>query len=278
MAHPLVEIEAIDDELGRYLSTIGSIFATFDREVHSGNVAYGVQVEGVRYFVKCAGQPDSPSCFTLDERVALLNNAIVLAREIDHPLVPKLLNVIDSPTHGPTLIYEWADGELLDVPREQRDDPASSYQRFRQLPADEIANALDSIFEVHAMLAARGWVAVDFYDGSLMYDFDHGKLTVIDLDCYHRGPFINTMGEMFGSSRFKAPEESLLHAAIDQRTTVYTLGRCIAVFLSDGTLDRAPFRGTNSAFDVMTKACQPDPANRHQTVADFCTAWKAFWF
>lgn len=275
MPHPLLGIDTIDGDLGAYLHRIGAVFATFDRTAQSGNVSYGVQIEGERYFVKSAGKPDSSSCFSIDERLALLRTAIMLANEIDHPSMPRLLNVVNPSTDDPILVYDWVDGELLDVPREQRDDPASAYYRFRHLPADEITAALDAIFEIHALLADRQWVAVDFYDGSIMYDFERHRVTAIDLDCYHRGPFVNTMGEMFGSSRFKAPEESTLHAAIDQRTTVFTLGRFIAVFLSDGTLDRAPFRGSTEAFDVMTRACRPDPQDRYESVADFYAAWKA---
>lgn len=58
-------------------------------------------------------------------------------------------NVIESP-HGPLLVYEWADGELLHVSREDRDDLRSPHQRFRSLPPDEILQALDVIFEQHA--------------------------------------------------------------------------------------------------------------------------------
>lgn len=48
---------------------------------------------------------------------------------------------------------------------------------------------------------------------------------MIDLDTYSRGPVVNTMGRMFGSTRFMAPEEFARGAVIDQRTTVFTLGR-----------------------------------------------------
>ncbi|HEX5323647.1 MAG TPA: hypothetical protein VFW40_07670, partial [Capsulimonadaceae bacterium] len=91
---------------------------------------------------------------------------------------------------------------MLGVPKERREDPASSFQRFRLLPAGEIIRALDTIYEAHVLLCAFGWVAVDFYDGSLIYDFEKQRITLVDLDNYHKDPFTNTMGEMFGSSRF----------------------------------------------------------------------------
>ena len=56
-----------------------------------------------------------------------------------------------------------------------------------------------------------------------------------------------------------APEELELGALIDERTTVFVMGRTALVFLSDGTLDFEDFRGPRSLFDVVAQACQPDP-------------------
>ena len=78
---------------------------------------------------------------------------------------------------------------------------------------------------------------MDFYDGAMIYDFDRHRVHAIDLDSYHMGPFTNRMGRMFGSTRFMAPEEFELEATIDERTTVFTMGRTAAVLISDGSLD-----------------------------------------
>ena len=52
-AHPLRDIERIDGPPGPYLAAIGTIFATFGAPTQdSGNVSYGVQVGGERFFVK----------------------------------------------------------------------------------------------------------------------------------------------------------------------------------------------------------------------------------
>ena len=56
------------------------------------------------------------------------------------------------------------------------------------------------------------------------------------------------MGRMFGSSRFMAHEEFERGARIDERTTVFTMGRTAAVLLSDGTLERRPFRGSDALY------------------------------
>lgn len=269
-----MNVTAINDSPERYLQSIGDIFALFNTQ-DSGNISYGVAVNGVRYFVKTAGDPaDSRPYLAHAQRVALLRNAVVLAQSMAHPTLCQLHQVIESP-QGPLLVYEWIDGELIGVPRSQRDDPTSAYQRFRALPVAELLRALDLIYDLHAHLAAAGWIAVDFYDGCLLYDFSPQTLRIMDLDTYHQGPFLNAMGRMFGSSRFMAPEEFQRGATIDQRTTVFTMGRTAALFLGDGTLERTAFRGNDALHAVVQRACQEERNERFATMTEFYTAWRA---
>lgn len=83
------------------------------------------------------------------------------------------------------------------------------------------------------------------------------------------------MGRMFGSSRFMAPEEFERGTLIDQRTTVFTMGRTAAILLSDGTLDRPPFRGSDALHAVVCRACALGPAERFPTLDGFHRAWQA---
>jgi serine/threonine-protein kinase len=257
-----------------HLAAVGTIFARFDRQ-DSGNVSYGVAAGGTRYFVKTAGRPDDDTPFLPHpERVDLLRNAARLGRSYSHPALPRFHGAIESP-HGPMLVYDWADGELLGVPRDQRDDPASSFQRFRRLPVERVLACLDTIVDVHDLLGQAGEVAGDFYDGCLLYDFAAHRVSLIDLDGYRPGPHTNHMGRMFGSTRFMAPEEFRKGATIDQRTSVFTMGRTVLVLLSDGTPSPAAFRGPPALFDVAVRACQPLPDDRHGSLPDFCAAWRS---
>jgi serine/threonine-protein kinase len=259
---------SIDEPAEAFLRSIGDVFAVFDaRTQDSGNISYGVALGGQRYFVKTAGSLDHAA------RIALLRNAIDLARSCEHPCLPVLHAVIEAPA-GPLLVYGWVDGELLGAPAARRADPACALQRFRALPVREIERCLDAVFEVHRRLASAGWIAADFYDGSLLYDFATTALHVIDLDHYHRGPVRNTMGRMFGSTRFMAPEEHELGAQIDERTSVYTLGRTALVLLSDGT--EQAFRGSPARLEVVRRATQPDRDRRYASVADLDDAWRRF--
>ncbi|OGG56421.1 MAG: hypothetical protein A3F84_28350 [Candidatus Handelsmanbacteria bacterium RIFCSPLOWO2_12_FULL_64_10] len=274
MSHPLLDTRRIEETPGAYVKAAGEVFAVFGEPIQdSGNISYGVRIGDERFFIKTAGRPDDLRPFLpYPDRVALLRNAARLSDTCDPPALPRLYNVIESP-HGPLLVYEWVDGGLLHVRRENRDDPRSPHQRFRSLPPDEILQALDAIFEVHHQLAKLGWIAVDFYDGSLIYDFERREVHLVDLDNYHEGPFTNEMGRMFGSTRFMAPEEFQLGASIDERTNVFTMGRTVAVFLSDSTLEREPFRGTDALYEVMRRACWENRKWRFESMAAFHAAW-----
>lgn len=198
----------------------------------SGNVSWLVESQGRRLFVKSAGtrRPPAPGAPVpyLDHpgRVRLLRNAVNVARSCAHPALPTLLNVIESPA-GPALVYQAVPGELVGVPSGEHGDPASPYQRFARLSAPVLLGLFDTLIDLHVALATAGWVAGDLYDGCLMVDFQAPDLRVIDLDSYRQGTTTNTMGRMFGSTRFMAPEELELGAQLDQRTTVFTLGRIV---------------------------------------------------
>jgi serine/threonine-protein kinase len=217
-----MDCDVIDEQPEKYLRSIGTVFAEFGALTQdSVNVSYGVQVGAERYFVKTAGRSDDPRPFlNHTARVALLRNAVRLSESCHHPTLPRLYRVIESPS-GPLLIYQWLDGELLGVPRARRDNLESAFQRFRSLPAATIQGILYAIFDLHRKLACAGWIAVDFYDGCLIYDFKSGRLGIVDLDMYREGPFRNEMGRMFGSTRFMAHEEFELGGLIDERTNVF---------------------------------------------------------
>ena len=265
----------VDEAPYASLSRIGTVFATFGRETQgSGNISYGVQVGDERFFCKTAGVPDEEhATLPHPDRVALLANAVRVAEDVRHPTRPELLRVLDS-AYGPMLVYAWVDGELLRSPPELRQDPASAERRFRRLPIPRILGCLDALFDLHERLAAAGRIAVDFYDGCLIYDFDSGQLSVVDLDNYHVGPFRNERGRMFGSTRFMAPEEFEKGARIDERTNVFTMGRSVLLYLGDGTRDPAGFFGPRDLFDVAARACEPRREERYGSMADFCQAWR----
>lgn len=277
----LLTVGSIAEDPEVYVRRQGVVIAEYGHLTQdSGNVSWLVEVGDRRLFVKTAGEDSAPRPGDVVPfhdhagRVRLLRNAVELAASCNHPALARLLNVIESPS-GPALVYEAASGELVGVPSAIRGDPDSAYQRFARLPADQLLGVFGELIDLHVALSAAGWVACDLYDGCLILDFPTTTLTVVDLDTYRRGPTVNDMGRMFGSTRFMAPEEHELGAVIDERTTVFTLGRLVWHFGTRLTERAEEFCGSPSLAGVVQQACRPAPTDRHASVAAFATAWSA---
>lgn len=261
-----------------FVASCGAIVSTFDRTQDSGNVSWIVATEAGEFFAKSAGTTVPPAqgrpvpYFDHAGRVRLLRNAVEVAASCDHRSLARLRNVVET-GDGPLLVYDRAPGELIGTPREQRADPASAYRRFAALPAERHVPIILELLDAHVALAAAGWIACDLYDGCLIVDFSTDRLTLIDLDTYVRGPFINEMGRMFGSDRYMAPEEHVLGSTIDQRTTVFTLGR-IALHLGTATTDDPTrYVGGSNRAAVLVRATSPDPADRYPDAATLTAAY-----
>ena len=242
----------------------------FGERKHS--IVLGIEDGRDRYVVKTA---------TDEETSRLLRDAVAFHSHVAHPAIVPLLHRFETP-EGLALVYPWADGEVLadavDAAVPHRDDPSSPYRRLLALPVADRCNAVRELFDAHVAVAAAGFVAVDLYDGSVLYDFDRRRLRLIDLDMYRPGPYVLDRDRQFGSTTYLAPEEHQRGATIDERTMVFTLGRFGLVFLG-GARDRPPtrsdFHGGDAHWAVLQAATRPEPDERIATVADLCSAWDA---
>lgn len=272
-SHPLLDVEQIDTTAELYLPAIGDVFVTFGApNQDSGNVSYGVSVGGQRFFVKSAGDPEYASATMAHEgRCSALNNAVELSNSCPHPILTKLRHIVESAA-GPVLVYDWVEGELLGHDKDAAD---SALARFRQLPLDSAVAAVSQIYSAHRDLAQAGWIAVDFYLGSILYNFDEQRVSVIDLDMYHAGEFVNEMGRMYGSRSLMAPEEFKKGERIGQDTNVFVMGRVGLVLLGNGELDRSSFRGRDALYDVIALACRQKRKQRFKTMSAFVDTWDA---
>jgi serine/threonine-protein kinase len=175
------------------------------------------------------------------------------------------------------MLYPWVDGSVLYHPTRtryvSRDDPASPLHKFRQLPLDTIHGALETVFDAHLAVVDAGYVAIDFYDGSMIFDPATGVMRLVDLDDYRPGPFTVGSEPLSGSRRYFSPEETTPGATVDERTTVFRMGRTARLLLDAGDAEQA-WRGNDDQLDVIAKATAADPTDRYQTLADFVAAWR----
>lgn len=262
----LTDVARSDDFKGELVS-FGEVFAIFE-EQDSGCLSYGVSVEGARWFVKIAPTGSA---------AALLRSAARFHDAVRHPVILAPVSFADLGSRA-AIVYPWVAGSVLYHPtrahRPSRTDPASPMRAFRALPLPLISRVVDDIFDAHLAVADAGYVAVDFYDGCMLYDPHTGGIHLIDLDHYRPGPFIVGPQLLPGSTRYLSPEERTTGALVDQRTMVYTLGRAGLILMDEGDSEQA-WRGTAAQRKVLIRATSTDPAERYENVAQFVRAWRA---
>ncbi|HUS62319.1 MAG TPA: hypothetical protein VMY34_08985 [Acidimicrobiales bacterium] len=266
----LLDVGVIDEPVERYLAATCTIVRTFGDREDSKALIVGVEHQGRRFVVKGSSDPAG---------AVWLAKAREVHARIKHREIVPLLHAFAIPD-GLALVDPWAPGEVLvddyDESVPARDAPGSPHHRFLGLPLQQILEAIRSIVDAHVAVAAAGFVAVDLYEGCVIYDFDAQQVHLIDLDHYQPGPYVLAHDRQLGSRSFMAPEEFERGAVIDERTTVYTLGRLALVFLGCARRsdpDRSAFRGPDELFDVLLRATSQRTGDRFETVLDLRGAW-----
>ena len=170
---------------------------------------------------------------------------------------------------GFAMVFKWADGDCMG-----RMYP-TAHRRFMQLPINDRLTVFSDILSFLECVALRNYVAIDFYDGSIMYDFSNGKTTICDIDLFRKQPCVNDMGRMWGSSRFQSPEEYQLGSDIDEITNVYTLGATAFALFGEYNRTRDKWQLSDKLFEIATRAVSDDRAHRQQTIRQFKAEWEA---
>ncbi len=211
------------------------------------------------------------------------------ARSIRHPNVVSVWDFGRLPDGCHYMVLEYIPGEDLCM-RLHREKP------FAQVRAAKIAlQVADALVTAHAagvvhrdlkpdniMLIERGG-DTDFVK---VVDFGIAKVAV------QRGPALTTIGSVFGTPEYMAPEQAR-GVAVDQRTDLYTVG----IVLYEMLVGRSPFAHEQFArvlIGQMSKAPPPlpssidpelaalvmqllakDPADRPQTAAELVARLRA---
>ncbi|MFF0118689.1 serine/threonine protein kinase [Micromonospora arida] len=251
---------------------VESAFVVFDAQ-DSGCLSYGVEEAGRRWLIKTAT--------TVEGRTSL-DRAVAVHAAVRHPAIVRPIRTIPGAA-GPTLVYPWYDGSVLNHATVHGAD-RSGLTRFQRLPVPQVEVALDAILDAHLAVSTAGLVAVDLYDGCFLYDFAASRMRLIDLDEYRPGPFVLAADRLPGSRRYMAPEELARGSVIDERTTVHALGRTLHHLLDSPKDWRGPqdcrrnspdaWRGTNEQRRVVERATRQAPAARYPDVPALVRAWR----
>lgn len=275
-----VSFELQDQHDFAWVQSIGTVFCVFDQQ-DSGNLSFGIEKNGKNLFVKYAGC--RPMAYSGNPRDAIsrLKVAVPLYKTLEHPNLIKLIDHFET-KGGYAAIFEWFNGECLhsqwlfaDQPKHTH--PESPFYKFKRLSIEKRLQSLDTIYEFLNYVESKGYVAVDFYDGSILYDFSKDITKICDIDFYRLAPSVNDMGESFwGTKRLKSPEEFVLGAPIDARTNVFTMG-AIAFGLLGGEMDHSfsKWEANRSLYEVALRAVSTDREERYETVYEFKNSWNS---
>ena len=250
-----------------FMKEYGTVFKVYDDQ-DSGNICFGTEKDGQRYFVKFAGAPTEQYGGDPADAISRLKATLPIYSDLKHE---NLIELIEAKEIGAgfAMVFKWADGDCMG-----RMSPAA-YRRFIQLPINDRLAVFSDILSFLECVVSRNYVAIDFYDGSIMYDFVNGKTTICDIDLFRKQPCVNDMGHMWGSSRFQSPEEHQLGADIDEITNVYTLGATAFALFGEYNRTREKWQLSDKLFEIATRAVSDDRANRQQTIRQFTAEWEA---
>ena len=251
-----------------FINKYGKVFKVFDEQ--SVNVCFGIQDKHNKYFVKFAGAKpiNFDHCNGGTARaIQWLKNATQVYQDLKHP---SLINFLEAEEKGGgyAAVFEWSDAigiEPLNSP---------DYIRFMQMPANKKLQAYEDIVAFHAHVAAKGYVAIDFYDGSILYDYCKEKVIICDIDFYQKAPYIGDMG-LWGSSRFVSPEECTPGAVMDEVTNVYTMGATVFSLFAYGNRTPQDWTLNKDLYYVAKKAVSDERSQRQQSIRQFMEQWKA---
>ena len=250
-----------------FIAEYGTPFVVFDRQ-DSGNLCFGVQNAEEKLFLKIAGAATVDGSVTPEASVERLISTIKMYEDLEHPSLTKLL--AHKPINGGyLLVFEWFDGTSWGK-------QYGTYEQIRALPIEEKLGIYKQILAFHNHVNQKGYIAIDFYDGSILYNLDTHQTMVCDIEFYRKKPVVNTMGRMWGSSRYMAPEEFVLGAEIDERTNVFGMG-ATAFCLFGAELDRSveKWQLSQALYNVAIKATNAERQNRYAGMAEYIYAWES---
>ena len=249
-----------------FLSEYGRVFKVFDDQ-DSGNICFGIEKDGQRYFIKFAGAPTEQYNGDPADAIARLKATLPVYSALQHTNLIELVEAKDI-SGGFAMVFKWATGNCMG-----RMYPAQ-HKKFMALPAQDKLNVFADILDFFEYIASQNYVAIDFYDGSIMYDFECGKTTICDIDFFRKQPCINDMGRMWGSSLFQSPEEYQLGAVIDEITNVYTIGATAFALFGEYNRTRDKWQLSDELFEVATRAVNDDRTKRQQSIRQLIDEWE----
>lgn len=249
-----------------FLHAYGMVFKVYDNQ-DSGNICFGLERNGERFFLKFAGAPTVRYDGEPEKAVEALRSSVTVYQTLAHENLIRLIGAGEM-GGGYGVLFEWMDAVSMGrmYPEQRR--------LFMKMPLGDKLRVYEEVLRFHIYAAEKGYAAVDFYDGTVMYDFKARRTVLCDIDFYRKAPFVNEMGRLWGSSRFMSPEEFTRGAMIDEVTNVYAMGAQAFALFADCDRRREAWTLSEALYRVAEKAVQDDRSARYPSIAALLADWK----
>jgi serine/threonine-protein kinase len=251
-----------------FLAKYGKVFKVFDGQ-DSGNICFGVQADdGKCYFVKFAGAPTEQYTGTIESAIERLKAAVPVYEDLAHPSLIHFV-AAEEVGGGFSVIFDWVDAICA-----HKMYPADN-RKFKALPLKIKQKIFAEILAFHAFVAAQGYTAVDFYDGSIMWDYVNERVAICDIDFYSNQP-VRGSKHLWGCSRIASPEERVDGAIVDEISNVYNMGAtAFCLFAGDTQDNRDPedWPLSDGLYEVVKKATSDDRSQRQQSIRQLQEEW-----
>jgi len=252
-----------------FLQGYGKVFKVFDNQ-DSGCICFGVSDGKNKYFIKFAGVKTMRhhQRSHIPDAIDRLKAAVPKYIEMAHPLLIRFIEA-KAIGGGYMSVFDWFDGESFSV------EIPGLHDKYLALPTDKKISIYERILQFHEYAAGCGYVAVDFNDYSVLYNFDTDELRICDIDFYAKQPYINGLGPSLGDQMLMAPEEFRIAGVLDEITNVYRMGA--TAFMLFSNYDRLPEAWTLSSelYAVIKKAVSDVKANRQRSIKQLIDEWRA---
>lgn len=269
-----VEFELAEDTKIDLLRNLGQIISVFDQN-DSGNISFVVRQSDELLFVKIAGYQTVNAKIDKEHAILNLKRAYGIYSEI---VFDKLIAPIDfwEKEGHVGLVFPYVKGDCLldhwNYDYYERNKLISPLNRFLGLSVEKKIKMVESLFEFYDIVSRAGYVATDFYEGSVLYDFLNDDYYFCDIDFFTPHNTRNENGEQWGPSRFLAPEEISVNGLLYEVTDVYHLGKFIAKIMCDCS---NTWQLSKLKYDVVEKAIQKRQSQRYQSIKEFYQKWKS---
>lgn len=249
-----------------FLGKFGKVFKVFDGQ-DSGNLCFGVNDGGNRYFIKFAGAPTEQYTGTIESAIKRLKAAVPAYQDLAYPTLIHFVKA-EEIGGGFAVVFDWVDAVCAHPMY------PSDFHKFKEVPPESRIQIFEDILDFHAHVSAKGYTAVDFYRGSIMWDFTNKRTVICDIDFYTKNKAYGSKF-LWGHMDCMSPEERTDGVLIDEISNVYVMGATAFALFSDSDRSSEKWPLSKELYDVVKKAVSDERSQRQQSIRQLIKEWEA---